>query len=118
LRSLQFEFNLDDPSDDARLVTQMLSQISSAHMEEVGLEISVGSDDRVGQVRWNEIDAALQHSSFSGLKTVSVRVVQWPFLYDSDQHVVSRIKDLMPICHARGILRVREMVWQSSYFLP
>jgi hypothetical protein len=93
----------------------MLSQISAAHIEEVGLEINIGYHDEVGQVRWNEIDAALQHSSFSGLKTVSIRVVPWE---ERSPKAVQWVMDHMPQCHARGILRVCEMEWQYSYFLP
>jgi hypothetical protein len=78
LRSLQIE--LDSFYDDARLVMQMLSQISSGCIEDVGLAISAaedgvvvaGENGAVGCVGWDEIDAALQHSSFSGLKTVNV----------------------------------------------
>jgi hypothetical protein len=115
LRSLQIELGHDSAYDETRLVKQMLSQISSAHMEEVGLEIVVGD---IGQLRWNEVDAALQHSSFSGLGTVIVRVVPWPFIYDCDPNIVSWIKDHMPGCHACGILHVQWVERQSSYFLP
>jgi hypothetical protein len=87
-------------------------------MKEVGLEIYAGDGDEVGEVNWNEIDAALQHSSFSRLKKVTVRVVQWPGLYECHPKIASWIKRRMPKCRARRILRVREMEWQSSYFLP
>jgi hypothetical protein len=117
LSSLHIEF--DGALDITSLVTQLLSQTSSAHMEEVGLDISAGDGDQVGQLDWNAIDAALQHSSFSGLRTVTVRVVQWPFVFEWDPNAFSWIKDRMPGCHARGILRVRSVVeWQFSYFLP
>ena len=96
------------------LFTHMLSTISSAHMDEVGFKLIASDVDLLG---WDEIDAALQHSSFSGLRTVEVRLVQWPDL-DAGEHLVaiSRIKDLMPRCHARGILDTRGVVRQ--YFLP
>ena len=42
LHSLQIE--LGSVNDDTKLVTQMLSQISSAHMDEVGLEVTADSD--------------------------------------------------------------------------
>ena len=86
----------------------MLSHISSARMDEVGFEIDVGD---VGTLGWNEIDAALQHSSFSGLRKVEVRVVQWPDPFTMpDEGDVSRIMDSMPRCHARGILHIRKVV--------
>jgi hypothetical protein len=106
---------LDGASGDANLVTQMLSQISSAHIEEVGLEIDP-DDDEIGQVGWKEIDAALQHPSFSALRTVNVRIVHWA---GWDPDAGSWVMDCMPRCHACGILRVCEKEWPSSfYFLP
>ena len=48
LRSLQIEFN--DPGD-AHLITQILSQISSPHIEEVGLEMRTYGGDEVGPIR-------------------------------------------------------------------
>jgi hypothetical protein len=51
---------------------QMLPQISSARIEEVGFTLNAGDYDMVGEVRWDEIDAALQHSSFSRLRLVNV----------------------------------------------
>jgi hypothetical protein len=83
LCSLQIEVGSND--DDTGLVTQVLSQL-----EEVRLEISVGNDDELGQMRWNEVDAFL----LLGLKTVTVRAVQWPYIFESN--AVSWIEDRMP----------------------
>jgi hypothetical protein len=114
LRSVQIK--LDSGYDDTGLVMQMLSQISSARIEEVGLIISAGEDDLVDEVRWDEIDAALQHSSFSGLRSVNVRVVQ-RVGWNSD--AVPWVMDHMPQCHARGILHVCEREWQNIHiFYP
>jgi hypothetical protein len=100
------------------LITQMLSQISSAHMDEVGLEICADAEDEVDQPRWDEIDHALQNPSFSGLSTVIIRVIQCPDLYHWDADDARWIADHMPQCNARGILRIREVEWECPYFLP
>jgi hypothetical protein len=92
---------LDGLHDNTGLVTQMLSNISSAHMDEVGFEVDVGD---VGLVGWNEIDAALQHPSFSGLRRVEVRVIQWPEPYTWDSVNVPWEMEFMPRCHASGVL--------------
>jgi hypothetical protein len=112
LRSLQLE--LVDADNAATLATQMLSQISAARIEEVGLTIGSCEDEILDQAIWNEIDAALQHPSFSGLNTVSVRLVPWEGFWDSSD--VFLIMDRMPQCHARGILHVCNLEWQYSYF--
>jgi hypothetical protein len=39
-------------------------------------------------------------------------------LYPWNPDDVPWITDHMPKCDARGILHIREMEWQSSYFLP
>ena len=46
----------------------MLYQISSTHLEEVGLEIKTGAGEEVGRIGWDEMDVALQQPLFSGLK--------------------------------------------------
>ena len=115
LRSLQIEVN---DADDARLVTQLLSQISSPHIEEVGLEITTGEDDEVGQLGWDEIDVALQQPFFSRLKMVNVRVIQMDNSDDWVPNAVEWVVNQMPRCHARGILSVCDKDWQCSYFLP
>ena len=79
----------------------MLSNISSAHVDEVGFEVDIGD---VGRLGWNEIDAALQHPSFSGLRKVEVRVVQWPDLSLGRDVNVPWEMEFMPQCHARGVL--------------
>ena len=112
LRSLQIE--LDGFSEGTRPVTHMLSTISSAHMDEVGFEIDARD---IGLLGWNEIDAALQHSSFSKLRKVEVRVIRWRDLVMGwDPNDLLLIMDVIPQCHARGILRIREVVRQ--YFSP
>jgi len=92
----------------------MLSQVSSPQIEQVGIEIDI---DDVFHWGWNVIDAALQHASFSGLGTFTVRVLPWP-LYERDHTAISWITDRMPGCRARGILRVHQAEWQPSYFFP
>jgi hypothetical protein len=120
LRSLQIE--LGSNLHDATLVTQILSQIPSAHVNEVGLQINTGVDDQIRQLRWNVIDDALQDPSFSCLGTVNIWVVQWPYLYEWDAYLdsydVPWIADHMPQCNAWGILHIHKAVWESSYFLP
>ena len=73
LRSVQIE--LVNADHAATFVTQMLSQLSSACIEEVGLTIGGCEENILDPAIWNDIDAALQHSSFSGLKIVNVRLV-------------------------------------------
>jgi hypothetical protein len=70
LRSLQIK--IDGFGGDTRLVKHMLLHISSAHMDKVGFEIDAGDVSPLG---WNEIDAALQHPSFSKLRKVEDGVV-------------------------------------------
>jgi hypothetical protein len=73
-------------------------------MDEVCFEIDAGD---VGLLGWNEIDAALQHSTFSKLRKVEVRVVQWSDLYTVQDSVdVSRIMDHMTRCNDSGILNI------------
>ena len=114
LRSLQLE--ITDADSATTLVTQMLSQLSAARIEEVRFIIGAGEEEILDEAIWNEIDAALQHPSFSGLKTVNIRLVPWEF--HSNSNDVFLLMDRMPQCHARGILHVCAMNWPYSYFLP
>ena len=72
LHSLQIRLD----SNGTRLVTEMLSHISSTHFQEVGLQAHIGICE-IDHVDWNEVDAALQHSSFAGLRTVTILLVHW-----------------------------------------
>ena len=114
LRPVQIE--LVNADHAATLATQMLSQLSSARIEEVGLTIGGCEENILDPAIWNDIDAALQHSSFSGLKTVNVRLIPMDGIWAWNDHLL--IMNYMPRCRARGILRVRNMEWQYSYFLP
>ena len=70
-------------------------------MDQVGFEIDAGD---IGQLGWNEIDAALQHPSFSKLRKVEVRVIHWQDTYAWRWNHLSWDMESMPQCRARGVL--------------
>ena len=76
----------------------------SVHMEEVTLRVAhFGEYERVF-LDWDEVDAILARSQFSNLRRVDISPVRWSVSWSSTQFI-SRL----PLCHARGILRIREL---------
>jgi hypothetical protein len=81
-------------------VTQILTQISSGHLEEVvfhlaGLAFRFGPGIS-GALEWREVDTILQRATFSRLKNVEFRGARPPFS--------AQALERLPRCHARGIL--------------
>jgi hypothetical protein len=109
LRSIQLV--LQYSTNRNRWVTQILSQISSVHLEHVVFQMYpfAGSID-IGlsnALEWSEVDAILQSSTFSRLKNVEVRsgtrlwnTGQVP---DPQRPFSAQIIERLPQCHARGI---------------
>jgi hypothetical protein len=109
LRSIQLV--LQYSTNRNRWVTQILSQISSVHLEHVVFQMYpfAGSID-IGlsnALEWSEVDAILQSSTFSRLKNVEVRsgtrlwnTGQVP---DPQRPFSAQIIERLPQCHACGI---------------
>jgi hypothetical protein len=79
-------------------VTQILTQISSGHLEEVvfhlaGLAFRFGPGIS-GALEWREVDTILQRATFSRLKNVKFR----------GRPRSEPVMEYLPRCHARGIL--------------
>jgi hypothetical protein len=117
LRSIEFMLIGDRSANRSRCVTQILSCISSAHLEHVVFK-PCNRFDFVGEVNsnareWHNVDSILQRSTFSRLRDVYFRctppssVVGWTSdgQFSSHAAYISIIQRL-PQCHARGILRV------------
>jgi hypothetical protein len=107
LRSIQFELGKGRPAYPNRWVTQILSQISSVHVEDVSFQtlddgICFGFSDAL---EWREVDAILQHSRFSRLRRVSFFKCVFISTSDGPQSSCTLMQHL-PQCAARGILRV------------
>jgi hypothetical protein len=97
LRSIRFVLN---SAYRNRWVTQILSQISSVHLEEVVFALQTfvwGFGFGIaGALEWSEVDAVLQCSTFSQLRNVELQSGRRAFS--------ARVIKLLPRCHARGIL--------------
>jgi hypothetical protein len=97
---------IPDP-DHTRWVTQMLSRITSVHIASIRLELYVNIDDRHRLfLGWDEVDAVLQKTSFSGLEDVTVwfLVDNWRDPMVPTTLLPSYLTDQLPLCNARGIL--------------
>jgi hypothetical protein len=76
------------------LLTSLLSNLSSPHLELVAFHLGYWEHPDSGPLQGRrDVDALLQSSPFDGLKEVSVMTHIW--------HFISQ-------CRARGILRTRE----------
>jgi hypothetical protein len=115
LRSIEFDVLVGPDGNKNRWITQILSQISSADLEDVVFNVffSSGTSGAVSTVlEWKSVDAVLQRSTFSGLR--NVRFVSnlsfASFDSTSDQPQLSSshtsITERLPQCHARGIVHV------------
>jgi hypothetical protein len=99
LRSIEFMVLVG--ANQSQWVTQILSQISSAHLEDVEFKlVFFDSEDFANALEWNNIDAVLQCSTFSRLRNIYFR--------QSSQAARISVIGHLPQCHARGILRVDE----------
>jgi hypothetical protein len=99
LRSIEFMILVG--SNQSQWVTQILSQISSAHLEDVEFKlVFFYSEDFPNALEWNNVDAVLQCSTFSRLRNIYFR--------QSSQAARTTVIGHLPQCHARGILRVDE----------
>jgi hypothetical protein len=104
LRSIEFMVLVG--ANQSQWVTQILSQISSANLEDVVFRLDFfHSKDIVDALEWNDVDAALQRSTFSRLRNVYF-LSNLPFsVFDSASDCTSILQRL-PRCHARGIFRI------------
>jgi hypothetical protein len=88
----------------------ILSHISSAHLENVVVKLQVSgirdvSSSHVSNaLEWHNMDAVLQRPTFSSLRNVHLLAID----YGSDvpMSLPGHILQLLPQCHARGIVRV------------
>jgi hypothetical protein len=95
LRSI--EFIVDVVDDQNPWVTQTLSRISSTHIKDVTFKlVFFDGKDIADTLEWSNVDAILQHSTFSRLRKVHFRWL--PSL--------AGVMQRLPHCAARGILRV------------
>ena len=109
LRSIQFELRRGDRENPNRWITQILSRISSAHLEDVSFKLRSSFDKLSEALEWSEIDVILQRPRFSGLKNLCFD--QCYFFVTAEEMKgpsVARttIPHRLPQCAARGILRV------------
>jgi hypothetical protein len=115
LRSIEFKVFVGLNGNQNRWVTQILSQISSANLEVVVFKLvfpSGTSGDVSDTLEWNNVDAVLQRSTFSGLRKVRF-VSNLSFAsFDSTSgrpqlsYAHTSIMARLPQCHARGIVHV------------
>jgi hypothetical protein len=109
LRFIRLALQRGYPADQNRWVTRMLSQISSVHLEDVVLELCPFTSsimyDLDTALEWSEVDAILQHSTFTRLRNVELQSTTWdkaaPIL---DPMFHAQAIERLPQCHARGIL--------------
>jgi hypothetical protein len=110
LRSIEFVLQTY-PQNRNQWVTEILSQISSVHLEDVIFQmypftghIDIGLSHAL---EWSEVDAVLQSSTFSRLRNVEVRsgTRLWDIIPESDPQrpYSAQVMERLPRCHARGI---------------
>jgi hypothetical protein len=107
LRSIQFDLCGGDPVNPNQWVTQVLSHVSSVHLEDVSFQLHYSCYDLSEALEWSEVDVILQRSTFSDLRTLSF--VQCVFTLTSagpQPFAGTSIAQRLPQCAARGILRV------------
>jgi len=100
LRSIEFIVYVGD--HQSQWVTQTLSHVSSACLEDVTFKLNVSESDDIANanaLEWSNVDSVLQHSTFSRLRNV---------YFQGSPHYAPRstIMQYLPQCTARGILRV------------
>jgi hypothetical protein len=101
LRSIQFTVVVGE--HNSQWITQILLCISSARLEDVvfDLDLSISiSGDIADALEWNNVDEALQRSTFSRLRSVYFRLL--PTQATRTTSVIQRL----PQCAARGIIYV------------
>ena len=101
VRSIRILFEFFDP-ECAWWLTRVLSNISSVHLEEVALEFKFSDYVEDGSQAWDQVDAILQNSMFSGLRKVEICCLgSSPAL---ESKLAEGIASYMPRCRARGII--------------
>jgi hypothetical protein len=102
LRSI--EFVLHGGANKNRWITNILSQVSSGHLEHVAFQLhrllARADFDLASVVEWSSVDVVLQRSVFSRLRNVEVRCdkplwIKRPFSV--------QVMEQLPRCHARGV---------------
>jgi hypothetical protein len=118
LHSITFVLSTTDGVNKNRWVTQILSRVASAHLEDVVFKLAlprgrgVTSGNISNALEWNNVDATLQRSTFSFLRNVyflsDVPLPDFDSMSDRPQSssAHNRILQHLPECHARGIFRV------------
>jgi hypothetical protein len=113
LRSITFMLGAVNQS---RWVTEILSHISSARLEDVTFTVHCSNWCRRGvhlhnvsnALEWRNVDAVLQHSTFSGLRNVHFRC-NFPLSdFGWGLESLASVVQHLPLCHARGIFHVDE----------
>jgi hypothetical protein len=92
-----------------RWVTQILSHISSAHLETVVFNLQsysgeVSSDNISNVLEWHNVDVVLQRLAFSNLR--NVHLLSTCSVTDRPLSLSGHVMHLLPQCHTRGIFRV------------
>jgi hypothetical protein len=122
LRSIRFALGAEHGVNRSRWVTQILSHMSSARLENVVFKLrfsrsgGVNSDEILDEIsnalEWHDVDAVLQRTAFSRLRSVHFRSnIPFPVGPTSDRPQSSgssarmSIQQYLPQCHVRGILR-------------
>jgi hypothetical protein len=115
LRSITFVLGAGRGVNRNQWVMQILSHISSPHLEDVVFKIHF-SHSRAANVsdalEWCNVDSILQRSTFSGLRNVHFRCNFPSSVFGStsdgpqSSSACASIMEHLPQCHARGIFRV------------
>ena len=98
VRSIRILFKFFNP-ECAWWLTRVLSHISSVHLEEIALEFKFSDYMNHGSQAWDQVDAILQNSTFSGLRKVELCCPP-----ASESTLAQEIASYMPRCRARGII--------------
>jgi hypothetical protein len=118
LRSIEFKVFVGLNGNQNRWVTHILSQISSAYLEDVvfKLDFVLRTSGNVSNIlEWNNVDAVLQRSTFSSLRNVRFlpNLSFASFDSTSDRPQLSSlhmsIMECLPQCHARGIVHIDQL---------
>ena len=87
-----------------RWLAQILSRISSIHMDEIVLELLPSFDSKSNALEWRAMDTVLQQQEFSRLSTFKIRFLtatSTPSQIPAEEQFYI---DNLPQCNARGIL--------------
>jgi hypothetical protein len=113
LRSITFIVCFGVSVGRRRWITQILSHLSAAHLEDVVFITHVShvegndSEEISNALEWQHVDAIVQRTVFSRLRTVRFFVGSTS---DESRLFSARtsIMQHLPQCHARGILRFEQ----------